>query len=70
MVSQIARRHDLTPQQVFTWRRQARETRRSRAEPPMFVPALVDVSTPAVPSKPIGKRQRNHRGDSPSASEV
>ncbi len=43
VVSRIARRHGLSPQQVFTWRRQAREAlRQSAAEAPMFVPALIE----------------------------
>src|SRR5665213_423571 len=35
-VCSVARRHGLTPQQLFTWRRQARGTR--TAETPAFVP--------------------------------
>jgi len=43
VVSQIARRHGLTPQQVFTWRRQTRQASgQSAAEVPMFVPAVID----------------------------
>jgi transposase len=41
VVSQIARRHGLTPQQVFTWRRQARKASR-QTEAPMFVPAVIE----------------------------
>jgi transposase len=41
VVSQIARRHGLTPQQVFTWRRQARKASRD-GEAPMFVPAVIE----------------------------
>jgi transposase len=40
VVSQIARRHGLSPQQVFTWRRQARVSASGRTEAmPRFVPA-------------------------------
>ncbi|MEJ2626787.1 MAG: transposase [Pseudolabrys sp.] len=43
VVSRIARRHGLSPQQVFTWRRQAREASLpSAAEGPMFVPAVIE----------------------------
>ncbi len=43
VVSEIARRHGLTPQQVFTWRRQARDaSRRNAADAPLFVPAVID----------------------------
>ncbi|SFD81931.1 transposase, partial [Methylobacterium sp. 13MFTsu3.1M2] len=36
VVSVVARRHGLTPQQLFTWRREARQT----AALPAFVPAV------------------------------
>jgi transposase len=46
VVSQIARRHGLTPQQVFTWRRQAREVSCQRAaDAPMFVPAVMQPAS-------------------------
>lgn len=38
VVSEVARRHGLTPQQVFTWRRAARK---SGEMVPAFVPAVV-----------------------------
>ncbi|MCP3459262.1 transposase [Bradyrhizobium sp. CCGUVB23] len=48
VVSEIARRHGLTPQQVFTWRRQARRLPTPMADDPPFVPAVVDAMVPAV----------------------
>src|SRR5947208_4752696 len=48
VVSEIARRHGLTPQQVFTWRRQARRLPTPMADDPPFVPAVVDATVPAV----------------------
>jgi transposase len=48
VVSEIARRHGLSPQQVFTWRRQARRLPAPKADDPPFVPAVVDVTVPAV----------------------
>ena len=51
VVSEIARRHGLTPQQVFTWRRQSRQPVASEAEAPKFVPAVVDPIYPARPSR-------------------
>jgi transposase len=48
VVSEIARRHGLTPQQVFTWRRQARRLPTPVADDPPFVPAVVDALVPAV----------------------
>src|SRR5438128_4852382 len=48
VVSEIARRHGLTPQQVFTWRRQARRLPTPVADDPPFVPAVVDAMVPTV----------------------
>jgi transposase len=51
-VCAVARRHGLSPQQLFGWRRQLRESaaRHSEAEELQFVPAVVDVvvQAPAV----------------------
>ena len=43
-VCSVARRHGLTPQQLFTWRRLARQAALSSAT--MFVPAVVDPVEP------------------------
>jgi transposase len=59
VVSAIARRHGLTPQQLFTWRRQARSPVSSGADrgTPSFVPAVVDVAVPAPkPRRSTGKQ--------------
>ena len=55
-VSAVARRHGLSPQQLFGWRRelQASQTARSHAEELQFVPAVVDKAT----SSPSVRRQR------------
>jgi transposase len=53
-VCAVARRHGLTPQQLFTWRRQARGTR--TAEPPAFVSAVAEVPAPAVTKRPRRRR--------------
>jgi transposase len=56
VVSAVARRHGLTPQQVFTWRRQARQPVASTdSKTPQFVPAVVET---ALPSRPGRERQR------------
>jgi transposase len=57
VVSEVARRHGLTPQQVFTWRRQARQAapRSGENEAPTFVPAVVQT---ALPSQRARKKQR------------
>lgn len=61
VVSEIARRHGLMPQQLFTWRRLARQpiARNPVSEPPMFVPAVIGTSSP--PSEPRHRRSRRTR---------
>lgn len=52
-VSALARRHGLSPGQLFTWRRQSRK----QLEPslsPMFVPAAIE----AVSDEPRNRRKR------------
>jgi transposase len=48
VVSEVARRHGLTPQQLFGWRRQARQPAvvSAETETPKFVPALVETALP------------------------
>ena len=50
-VSGVARRHGLSPQQLFGWRRQMRESQVgfSEADGLQFVPAVVDVASSASP---------------------
>ncbi len=49
-MSVVARRHGLTPQQLFTWRREARKA----AVAPTFVPAVItpEIATEPEPVKP------------------
>jgi transposase len=49
VVSEVARRHRLSPQQLFGWRRQARQPAEATAgeDAPLFVPAVVDAALPA-----------------------
>jgi transposase len=55
----VARRHGLTPQQLFTWRRLAR---RSGMEPPaMFVPAVVEPAVPEPPTSSKAPRRARRR---------
>jgi transposase len=51
----VARRHGLTPQQLFTWRRLARQL--ALAAPPMFVPAVVEAAEPEA-LMPVKRRRR------------
>ena len=50
-VCAVARRHGLSPQQLFGWRRQLRdsEAERSEAVGLQFVPAVVDAGSSPVP---------------------
>lgn len=46
-VSDVARRHDITPSQLFGWIRRLRKqipSQSSSTEPPRFVPAIVDTT--------------------------
>ena len=58
----VARRHGLTPAQLFAWRRLARRSRSSAKQPPaLFVPAVVEPSPgppppPALPPRPARRR--------------
>ena len=48
VVSEVARRHGLSPQQLFGWRRQARQPVATSTDPeaPQFVPAVVEAQLP------------------------
>ena len=63
VVSEVARRHGLTPQQLFTWRRQMRSAVAVGSEAALsFVPAVVEPSAPASPPRPSrGKRLKHSR---------
>jgi transposase len=52
-VCAIARRHGLSPQQLFGWRRRLRDAEAASAESGglEFVPAVVEADPPAVASK-------------------
>ena len=59
-VCAVARRHGLSPQQLFGWRRQLREAaaRHSEAEELQFVPAVVDVGASAPAASPAAQSPR------------
>ena len=54
----MARRHGLTPQQLFAWRRLARQ---SAVASPMFVPAVVEPSEPEPPIRTVSARRQRRR---------
>lgn len=76
-ISELARRHDLRPSQLFTWRRElryaaaaAQGARQSRPDP-MFVPAVIEpepVPEPARAAKP--RRARRARAAAAPAVEL
>ena len=52
VVSVIARRHGLSPQQLFAWRREARKRTAPTADLlPGFVPAVVDPAEPVIATR-------------------
>jgi transposase len=74
-VCSVARRHGLSPQQLFGWRRNAREA--TAKTEPLFVPAVVETS-PAPPAadpatvKLSSSRKRRERpaSQAPSAAAI
>jgi transposase len=61
-VCAVARRHGLTPQQLFAWRRLARGVAIMEASP-LFVPAVVDVAQPLPPvtAAPVRRVRRRSK---------
>ncbi len=61
VVSEIARRHGMSPQHLFTWRRAAsRSVGSASAVAPLFVPAIVEAEPPPC-SDPKAKAARRPR---------
>jgi transposase len=59
-VCAVARRHGLSPQQLFGWRRQARQSAVGAEDrAPHFVPAVVETA----PAARVRRRKRSHHGD-------
>ena len=59
VVSEVARRHGLTPQQLFGWRRAARRSAEASDDigSPRFVPAVVEQPKP----EPVRKQRKPRR---------
>lgn len=57
VVSEVARRYGLTPQQLFTWRRDARKAAQTL---PAFVPAVI-APEPAIVEPPAAPPRRKQR---------
>ena len=60
VVSEVARRHGLAPQQVFTWRREARK--RTEAEAVAFVPAVIAPEPEPEPARTPKQRDGGKPG--------
>ncbi|MGA7998959.1 MAG: transposase [Bradyrhizobium sp.] len=61
VISDVARRHGLTPQQLFTWRRQARQpaVKSTGTEAALFVPAVVETGLRARAAR--GRQRKRTR---------
>ncbi len=76
-ICELARRHDLRPSQLFTWRRELRYAAEAAqgsihgASEPMFVPAVIapEQATTPVPA-PKRKRVGRIRAGAPAAVEL
>lgn len=67
--SAVARRHALSPQQLFTWRR---EIRKAAEATPVFVPAVVASESGVAPerSAPTSRSKRRTRQRRAAAIEI
>jgi transposase len=71
VVSEVARRHGLTPQQVFTWRRDAREgSVAASTDGTQFVPAVIEAPAPEPARKRVRPSRRRRGGDDAGLIEV
>lgn len=69
VVSEIARRHGMSPQHLFTWRRLAiREAGLAGGAPSLFVPAM--IVPPTGPPGPEPRAQRTRRRSASSGIEL
>jgi transposase len=76
-VCSVARRHGLSPSQLFTWRREFRKQLEAQgltlpmapAQTPSFVPAVIDP-LPGSDLPPLARRSRKRRRSQASAVEL
>ena len=57
VISDVARRNGISPQQLFGWRRQMRVKAAAPREAPSFVPVVADEAMKAVPESTADDRQ-------------
>lgn len=67
VVSEVARRHGLTPQQLFTWRREARK---AAERLPVFVPAVIVRPGSETSEEPPRRGKRRPRTSRAAAIEL
>ena len=65
--SVVARRHGLTPQQLFTWRREARKATEAL---PAFVPAVIVAEPPLAAERAPRRPERGTRQRRAAAIEI
>jgi transposase len=74
VVSDVARRHGLSPQQLFGWRARLRDAVRGAApssdDTPAFVPAIVEPPCPAAPALPAAAVATGPAGSDPVSIEI
>jgi transposase len=59
VISSVTRRHGLTPQQLFTWRREARERAKGDTQTLAIVPPVV-APEPVTPMEPKPFQPKRH----------
>ena len=75
-ISELARRHQLRPSQLFTWRRELRyaaeaATPSALTPPePMFVPAVIDQAPEPAAASPVKASKVRRRGKAQAAVEL
>lgn len=70
-VCAVARRHGLSPQQLFGWRRQLRQAAEGvERQALQFVPAVIEAAVPGHPRKRVTPRGRRDGGDAVGIIEV
>lgn len=71
VVSEVARRHGLLPQQLFAWRREARKRAAAIAEAaPTFVPAVVEPVAPEKEEAQTSRRRARRKAKLAAEIEV
>src|SRR5690606_10599732 len=66
VVSEVARRHGISPQQLFGWRAKVRaeiaEVKAAETSEPMFAPAVIAPGPPPEDANSRGRHHRDRRG--------